>query len=251
MLIDTHCHLYLKGLDSDLPGVISRAKEAGVARFICPGIDLETSRTALTLAETNASVYAAAGWHPHDAKDVPTGYLKELEMLLSSQKMVAVGEIGLDYYWDNSPRDTQQMVFREQILLAQSLGLPIIVHNRDASEDVLRILQETNMSEGVAHCYSGDIETALAFIELGFYISFAGNLTFKNSGLSDVAKALPLEKILLETDAPFLSPAPFRGKPNEPARLSHTALKLAEVTGNSLEEIATVIDRNAAILFNL
>ena len=251
MLTDSHCHLYLNGLADDLEAVLERAMENGVMRLICVGIDLTTSLSCLELSESYSGVFAAAGIHPHEAGDVPDNYLHRLEELLRHPKMVAVGEIGLDYYRNRSDPAVQKKIFQAQIELARSLNKPIIFHNRNADRDVISVLKESNAGRGVAHCFSSDLNTAQAFIDLGFYISFAGNLTFKNSSLSEVARALPLESILIETDAPFLSPAPFRGKRNEPARARRVAEALAEIRGRPFEEVAESTNRNTETLFAL
>ncbi|NQV37724.1 MAG: TatD family hydrolase [Candidatus Marinimicrobia bacterium] len=251
MLIDTHCHLYLKDLDTELPEVLHRAEEAGVTRMICPAIGIETAHTALNLANLYENIYAAAGIHPNYTSDLPEDYLDQLKPFFSEKKVVAVGEIGLDYYWDYALPEIQKKRFAEQVELAKSIDLPIIVHNRDADADVIEILKSVGHNRGVAHCFSSDYLTAKAFLDLGFYISFAGNLTFKNTNLRDIAKAIPLEMTLVETDSPFLSPMPFRGKRNEPARTKLIAEELAKVYHTTFEEIAQKTTENARNLFKL
>ena len=249
MLVDTHCHLYFKELEDDLPGVLERASELGVSRFICVGTNLEDSRRSLELAEQYDSIYATAGIHPHDAKDAKEGYLQELETLLSHPKMVACGEMGLDFFRNISEPATQKKVFREQLDLAEKLKKPVIFHNRNADEDIINILSEKRDIKGVSHCFSSTLETANIFITLGFYISFSGNLTFKNSTLPSVAEHLPLDKLLVETDSPFLSPMPHRGKTNEPGRARFVAEKLAEIKGVQLETVVSHTTQNAKDLF--
>jgi TatD DNase family protein len=250
-LIDTHCHLFYDDLKNDLDIVLNRAQELGVNRFICVGTNMEDSRECLGLAERYENIYASIGVHPHDAKDAPKDYLDQIADLITFPKMIALGEIGLDYFRNISEPDIQQNVFREQLALAQRLQKPVIFHNRDADADVLKILSEFPDVTGVAHCFSSDLKTAKTFIDLGFYISFSGNLTYKNSHLPDVAKELPLEKLLVETDSPYLSPVPYRGKPNEPGRTRFVAEKLAEIHGVTLEIIAEKTTTNAESLFSL
>ncbi|MDP6229158.1 MAG: TatD family hydrolase [Candidatus Marinimicrobia bacterium] len=250
-LIDTHCHLFYDDLKNDLDIVLNRANELGVNRFICVGTNMEDSRECLGLAERYENIYASIGVHPHDAKDAPKDYLDQIADLITFPKMIALGEIGLDYFRNISEPDIQQNVFREQLALAQRLQKPVIFHNRDADADVLKILSEFPDVTGVAHCFSSDLKTAKTFIDLGFYISFSGNLTYKNSHLPDVAKELPLEKLLVETDSPYLSPVPYRGKPNEPGRTRFVAEKLAEIHGVTLQIIAEKTTTNAESLFSL
>jgi len=250
-LIDTHCHLFYDDLKNDLDIVLNRAQELGVNRFICVGTNMEDSRECLGLAETYKNIYASVGVHPHDAKDAPEDYLDQIADLITFPKMIALGEIGLDYFRNISEPDIQQNVFREQLALAQLLQKPVIFHNRDADADVLKILSEFPDVTGVAHCFSSDLKTAKTFIDLGFYISFSGNLTYKNSHLPDVAKELSLDKLLVETDSPYLSPVPYRGKPNEPGRTRFVAKKLAEIHGVTLEIIAEKTTTNAESLFSL
>ena len=251
MLTDTHCHLYYDSIKKDIQIVIARAKEQGVNRFICVGTNTINSAESLKIAANFDSVYASAGVHPHDAKDAPGDYLKQIRDLLQFDKMVAVGEMGLDYFRNISPPDVQKKVFREQMELAQQVNKPIIFHNRDADKDVIKILSEFPGVVGVAHCFSSDLKTAKVFLDMGFYISFSGNLTFKNSHLPEIAKEIPLDKVMIETDSPFLSPVPFRGKPNEPGRTRFVAEKLAEIHKVPLEKIAEKTSTNAATLFSL
>lgn len=250
-LIDTHCHLFYKDLKNDLDNVLNRANELGVNRFITVGTNLDDSRECLILADAHENIYASAGVHPHDSKDAPEDYLDQIAELMTSSKMVAVGEMGLDYFRNISDPKIQLNIFREQLALAEQLQKPVIFHNREADEDVIKLLSEFPNIRGVAHCFSSTLDTAKTFVEMGFYISFSGNLTFKNSHLPDVAKELPLEKLLVETDSPYLSPVPFRGRPNEPGRTRFVAEKLAEIHGVSLKIIADKTTENATELFNL
>ncbi len=250
-LIDTHCHLFYDDLKNNLDIVIRGSEELGVNRFICVATNLDDSKECLALAEANKSIYASAGIHPHDAKDAPEDFVDQIYDLMSFDSMVAVGEMGLDYFRNISDPEIQKDVFRTQMGIAQYLKKPVIFHNRDADADVIKILSEFPSVTGVAHCFSSDLKTAEAFIKMGYYISFSGNLTFKNSHLPDVAKELPLDKLLVETDSPYLSPVPYRGKPNEPSRTRFVAEKLAEIHGVSLELIAEKTTENATDLFNL
>ena len=251
MLTDTHCHLFYDDLKSNLSEVIERAKKMGVNRFICVATNLEDAEESRSLSKAYTNIFASAGIHPHDAKDAPDNYVERLYELLDHDKMVAVGEIGLDYFRNISDRKTQLNVFRKQMAIAQDLGLPVIFHNREADADVVNILSDFPNVIGVAHCFSSNIGIAKKFIDLGYYISFSGNLTFKNSHLPDVASQLPLERLLVETDCPYLSPVPHRGKPNEPSRVKFVAEKLAQIHGVSLEEIGKVTSSNATKLFGL
>jgi TatD DNase family protein len=251
MLTDTHCHLFYDDLKSNLSEVIERAKKMGVNRFICVATNLEDAEESRSLSKAYTNIFASAGIHPHDAKDAPDNYVERLYELLDHDKMVAVGEVGLDYFRDLSDRKTQLNVFRKQMAIAQDLGLPVIFHNREADADVVNILSDFPNVIGVAHCFSSNIGTAKKFIDLGYYISFSGNLTFKNSHLPDVASQLPLERLLVETDCPYLSPVPHRGKPNEPSRVKFVAEKLAEIHEVSLEEIGNITSSNATKLFGL
>ena len=249
MLTDTHCHLFYKDLKNDIIEVLNRAKKLGVSRFICVGTNIQESKESLELANIHEKIYASAGVHPHDAKDTKNNYLDQICDLLKSNKMIAVGEMGLDYYRNISAPDTQKRIFYEQMELAQSMAKPVILHNRDADTDMLKILSDFENVIGVAHCFSSNLETAKALIDKGYYISFSGNLTFKNSHLPEVAKELPLDRILVETDCPYLSPVPYRGEPNEPGRTRFVAEKLAEIHNVSFEFIAEKTSENATELF--
>ena len=251
MIIDTHCHLYFEELNKDLDGVLSRANELGVNTFICVGTNLSDSYDSLILAQKYKSIYATAGIHPHDSKDAAEDDLQELRKLLDNEKIVAVGEMGLDYFRNISNPDIQKIVFKDQLKLAEEINKPIVFHNREADEDIINILSDFPNVIGVAHCFSSSYETAIKLIEMGFYISFSGNLTFKNSHLPEVAKKLPLDRLLVETDSPFLSPVPFRGKTNEPGRTRYVVEKLAEIFDSDIDQIASITTANAKNLFNL
>ena len=251
MLIDTHCHLFYDDLKNDLPGVLDRAHDLGVNRFICVATNMEDAKECLLMGESHENIFASAGVHPHDAKDAPEDFVDQIYDLMTFDSMVAVGEMGLDYFRNISDPEIQKNVFRIQMSIAQSLKKPVIFHNRDADDDVIKILKEFPDVRGVAHCFSSNLETAKAFMELGYFISFSGNLTFKNSHLPEVAKDLPLDRILVETDSPYLSPVPHRGKPNEPGRTRFVAEKLAEIHDVPLKVIAEKTTANAMVLFGL
>lgn len=256
MLIDTHCHLTMSEFEADRPNVILRATEAGVSHLITIGTDIEDSRQAITIAEKHDFIYAAVGIHPHDVKDITDidNISETIKKLASNKKVVALGETGLDYHYMHSPAKLQQEHFRLEINVAKSMGLPVIVHSREAKEDTLQILKEENVrtTGGVLHCFSGDMEMAEKAMEMGLYISFSGVITFKNArNILDIVKAVPLDRILIETDAPFLTPAPYRGKRNEPAYVKLVAEKIAEVKGISLEELGRAVMSNASGLFKI
>jgi len=251
MLIDSHCHLYLGSWKDDLSSVISNSKDNDVDYFICPGIDIETSTTSIEIAAQHDAVFAAAGIHPHDAKDAPVDYIDNLKVLSNNDKVVAIGEIGLDFYRNISDPTIQFDVFRKQLELAQDINLPVIIHNRNADEEIIRTLKDFQPVNGVAHCFSSDIKTANKFLEMGLYISFAGNLTYKNSNLPEVVKEIPLNKILIETDSPYLTPVPFRGKENDPSRVRLVAEKIAEIKNIRFDKVADATSKNTKTLFNL
>ena len=251
MLIDTHCHLFYDDLKNDLPGVLDRAHDLGVNRFICVATNMEDAKECLLMGESHENIFASAGVHPHDAKDAPEDFVNQIYDIMTFDSMVAVGEMGLDYFRNISNPEIQKNVFRAQMGIAQSLKKPVIFHNRDADDDVIKILKEFPDVRGVAHCFSSNLETAKTFMELGYFISFSGNLTFKNSHLPEVAKDLPLDRILVETDSPYLSPVPHRGKPNEPGRTRFVAEKLAEIHDVPLKVIAEKTTTNAMDLFGL
>jgi TatD DNase family protein len=230
---------------------LSQAEEQGVTQFICVGTNLGDSRECLILSETDIRIFGSAGIHPHDAKDAPIDYIDQITNLMSFDRMGACGEMGLDFFRNHSTPKEQKRIFIEQIELANYLEKPIIFHNRDADKDTIRVLTKYGNGNGVAHCFSSDLKTAEAFLELGYYISFSGNLTFKNSHLPSVAGQVPLERILVETDSPYLSPMPFRGKPNVPGRTRFVAERLALIHETSIEDIAEKTSNNARNLFKL
>jgi TatD DNase family protein len=258
MLIDTHTHLDDARYNDDREAIITRARDAGVEAFVTIGCDLTTSQAAVALAEQYPFVYASIGVHPHEVKHILDSWYGEFRRLAQRQKVVAYGEIGLDYHYNHSPPREQRQRFREQIQLARELNLPVIIHTREAQEDTITILKEENASEvgGVFHCFSGDAWLAKDALDLGFYLSFSGILTFHNATmLREIAKTAPLDRLLIETDCPYLTPLPHRGKRNEPAYVSFVAQKLAEIhadaPGMSVETIGRITTQNAKRLFKI
>lgn len=253
MLIETHAHLYFDKFDQDRDEVITNAFEANVQKIINIAVDLESSQQCIELAERYEGLFATVGIHPNDSTTLDNGSLAELKELSSHQKVVAIGEIGLDFYWEKCPVEIQEKAFREQIRLAKEVGLPIVIHNREAGPQIIEVLKSegTDGLNGVFHCFSGDKQIAEEVLDLGFHISFTGNLTFKKSQLPEVAEVVPLEKLLLETDCPFLSPEPKRGRRNEPAHVVYIAQKLAEIKKVTFEEITEITTLNANRLFGL
>ncbi|MCR8645880.1 TatD family hydrolase [Paenibacillus sp. N1-5-1-14] len=252
MLTDTHTHMDASAFEEDRDEAIQRAWDAGVTRIVNIGFNRETIPTTMALAEKYDFVYAAVGWHPQDAKDMLPEDLEWIEELCKHPKVVAIGEIGLDYYWDTSPKDVQDRVFREQIRLARRIGKPIIIHNRDAHQDTLKILKEENAAEvgGIMHSFSGSWETAKECLDMNFYLSFGGPITFKNAKQpKEIVAQVPLDRLLIETDAPYLTPHPFRGKRNETGYVRLVAETAAEIRGLSLEELAQITTDNANRLF--
>ena len=265
-LVDSHCHIDGEAFDGDRDEVVRRARDAGVGAMLNVGTGDPHSddlRRAVAVAEQYESVFASVGVHPHDAKLYDDRAEEHLIELARSEKTIAWGEIGLDYYYEHSPRDVQREVFRRQIRKARELDLPIIVHSRDANEDTVEILRDEygiqalnggrpDPSVGIMHCFGGTPEMARELLPLGFLISFAGNVTFKKAeDLRAAAKAVPLDRLLVETDCPFLTPVPFRGKRNEPSYVVHTARFLAELYGVEFETLARLTTKNFLDFFNL
>ncbi|WP_077623885.1 TatD family hydrolase [Sediminibacillus massiliensis] len=254
MLFDTHVHLNISQFNEDREEVIGRAKQAGVEYMVVVGFDRQTIPDAIKLAEENPNIYAAVGWHPVDAFDMEESDLKWIEELASHPKVVAIGEMGLDYHWDKSPKEVQKEVFRKQIALAKRVNLPIIIHNREATEDIIQILQEENAAEvgGIMHCFNDSAEYVQACLDMNFYISLGGPVTFKNATLpKEVAKVVPMDRLLVETDCPFLAPHPNRGKRNEPAYVKLVAEKIAELREVSFEEVSQATTENALHFFGI
>ena len=251
MLIDSHAHIQLDKFDADRGAVLERAQEAGVHAIMVIGFDLETSRGAIALAEKYNQVYATIGMHPHDAKDLHDETMHIFRDLAAHPKVLALGEMGLDYYRNLSPRPIQKAAFERQLDLAEELDLPIVIHNREAYHDLLPILQgRGGRVRGVMHCFSGDVEIMHQSLALGFYIGIGGPVTYRKSdALQEVAQKVPADALLVETDCPWLAPQFRRGKRNEPAYVRATAEKIAELRGISLEEIGEITTQNFEGLF--
>lgn len=269
-MIDTHAHLTSAQFDTDRNDVIRRALDAGVQYIVNPATDLDDSKRAIELAELHANIYACVGFHPHDANKANDRSLAEIEELSKHPKVVAIGEIGLDFHYDFSPHDVQEQVFAAQIRIAQRRNLPIVIHTRESTEKTVRIVEEAIASgpawrrntatshsrypapRGVFHCFSGDVATAWKVINMGFYVSFPGVVTFKNSGhAADVASKVSLEHFLLETDSPYLAPVPHRGKRNEPQNIPLIAEKIAQLQRLGVEDVARATDYGAHRLFGI
>lgn len=255
MLIDSHAHIDDEKFNEDREAVIENARAAGIEIIINPGADEASSARAVAMSEAYPMIYAAVGIHPHDAKDYDS---KKHDQMLrdwaKKDKVVAIGEIGLDYHYDFSPREVQQAVFIEQLVIAKEVGLPIIIHNRESMEDMQRILKAHFAPEngGVMHSYSGSVEMAKIFLDMGFCLSISGPLTFKNARkLPEVVAMMPLDRLLIETDSPYLTPTPHRGKRNEPAYVRFVAAEIARIRRISLEEVAAITTDNAKRLFRI
>ena len=228
-MIDTHCHINDNKYDTDLKEVISRAVESGVQKMICVGTDLKTSDKAFELANQYNEVYATVGYHPHESKDAQKGYLYEFEEMSKNPKVVAIGESGLDYHYNISPKNIQKKIFREQIELSQDIRLPIIMHNRNSKDDLLSTIELTNLDYGVVHCFSENWDFAEKLLSKNLKISFTGMVTFVNNPINEVLKKINLEDFFLETDSPYLAPIPHRGKRNEPSLIKLIAKHIADV----------------------
>ncbi|WP_404430138.1 TatD family hydrolase [Sutcliffiella horikoshii] len=254
MLFDTHVHLNADQYEEDLQEVIDRAQAEKVTNMVVVGFDRKTIKRAMELVEKYDFLYAAVGWHPVDAIDMTEEDLAWIEDLASHEKVVAIGEMGLDYHWDKSPKEIQKEVFRKQIQLAKKVKLPIVIHNRDATADVVQILKEEDAKEvgGIMHCFTGSLEVAKECMEMNFYISFGGPVTFKNAKKpKEVVKEIPMEKLLIETDCPYLTPHPYRGKRNEPGYVRLVAEQIAELKELTIEEVAEKTTANAKKLFGI
>ena len=255
-LIDSHAHIQGSEYVDEVEAVLKRAQAAGVQRVVVVGGagDLSSNRAAIALAEAYADVYATVGMHPHDAKSVGEDELSSLERLTANRKVVAVGETGLDYYYNHSPHEVQREIFARFIQMARNTGLPIVVHERDAHRDVVGLLRSEGGGQirGVIHCFTGDYEAARTYLDLGFYLSFAGIITFRNAeALREVVQRVPLERMFVETDSPYLTPAPHRGKRNEPAYVRFVAETIARIKDISLGEVADTTTRNVRNLFKV
>lgn len=255
-LVDSHAHIQGHEYSGETEAVLQRAREAGVERIIVVGGagELSSNNAAIALAESNPNLYATVGMHPHDAKDVRPEELAQLKNLTSHPKVVAVGETGLDYYYNHSPHDVQRKVFTQFIHMAREAELPIVVHEREAARQAAEILRREGANDirGVIHCFTGDYDAARQYLDLGFFLSFTGIITFKNAApLRDVVRRVPLERLLVETDSPYLTPVPFRGKRNEPAFVRYVAETVANVKEIFLEDVAQVTTRNVKNLFGI
>ena len=253
LIFDTHAHYDDEAFDADREELLAAMPDAGVGLIVDPGCDLESSRKAISIAERFPHVYAAVGWHPENCAPFVPEDIETLRTLARHEKVVAIGEIGLDYYWaENPPRGFQQDVFRRQLALAVELDLPVIVHDREAHADSLAIVREFPAVRGVFHCFSGSVEMARELWKLGWYVGFDGPLTYKNARKTvEVAAEAPPERILIETDSPYLSPVPKRGERNDSRKLSYVAEKLAEIRGVTLQEIIDLTAENGRRLFGI
>ncbi len=252
MLIDSHAHLEMKEFDCDREEVIKRAKQAGIDFIVTIGTNLELSKKAVALAYKYENIYATIGIHPHDVVNADNKTFDNLRELARRKKVVAYGEIGLDFFRNISPPEKQLDMFGRQLELANELKLPVIIHDREAHEQTLKMVRASGIHRGVFHCFSGDYDMAQKCIDLGFYISVPGVVTFdKAKNIRDVAQRVPLSSLFLETDAPFLAPVPHRGKRNEPSFIIHTAKKVAELKGVSLGEVVQATTKNAKSLFHI
>ena len=251
MLTDTHAHLTMPEYQ-DISEVLDRARSAEIDFIIDVAYDLESSGKSIALAKAHDFIYSAVGIHPHDAKTVDDGMIKEVKKLLQKPKVIAVGESGLDYHYKLSSREDQKKLFAQLVRIAKEFKLPLIVHGRESYEDIIEILKAEGKSKGVFHSFSGNIEQANWAIKNGFYVAFAGMLTFKKAmNIVEIATAVPIEHILLETDCPYLTPEPFRGKRNEPAYIKYVAEKLAKIKGSTVEEVGRITTQNAKTLFKI
>ncbi len=247
---DTHCHLNHPDLQSELDAVWFRAQQAGVQRALVVGYDLPSSERAVNLAENKPALFACVGVHPHDAHSATNETLAQIESLAKHPKVMAIGEIGLDFYRDLSPRSAQYEAFRAQMQLAQTLNLPVVIHCREAYDEVLSILSEFPKVKGVLHCFSGTAEHAERGLALGYYLGIGGVVTFKSAeSLRQIVRTMPQDRLLLETDAPYLAPHPYRGKRNEPAYIPLIARQVAELWGISLDALSKLTESNAEALF--
>ena len=254
MLIDTHAHLFLPNFENDIDEIIKRAHQNGIDYIIIPATDIKTSHQVLELCDKYDFIFGAVGVHPHDTKDWNPSLLTEIKELSRHKKIVAIGEIGLDYYYDFSPKEKQIEAFKSQIDLAVELNLPVIIHNRDSDEDMLKIIKEYCGSglKAQFHCYSSPLEYAKEYIRMGHFVSFTGNITFKKADeLRDTLSKISLEHVMIETDSPFMTPVPHRGKRNEPAYVKLVAEKVAEVHNLSIEDIARFTSYNVFRMFGI
>jgi len=252
-MIDSHCHLYIDSSPQKQDELVKEAVDNGIDTIICIGIDAETSRQSIELADKYEAVFATVGLHPHDAKKFSDRLLNELRSLAAHSKVVAIGECGLDYYRNLSPKEMQMKAFRAQLELSIEINKPVVIHTRESLEDAITTVSnyKSKLSEGAFHCFPGNAADAGRVFDLGFHVSFGGVITFKNSEMSKVAGIVDLDGVILETDAPYLTPEPFRGKQNRPAYVKFVYEKLAAIRNCSFNEIEKTIDRNCRKLFRL
>ncbi len=250
-IFDTHAHYDDSRFDDDRDELLSSLPSKGVSHIVNCGCDLKSSKTTLTLAKKYGFIYAAIGVHAHEAEEATEEDLQEIEKLYENKRVVAVGEIGLDYHYDFSPRERQLEVFERQLILANRLGLPVIVHDREAHEDTMNLLKK-HKPQGVVHCFSGSAEMAKEIVKLGMYIGLGGAVTFKNAKKPvEVAEYLPLDRLLLETDAPYMTPVPFRGQRCDSAHIAYTAEKIAEIKKIDVQELIDICNENSKRLFGI
>ncbi len=252
-MIDTHAHLDTEAFDQDREEVIRRAMDSGLEAIIIPGIEPKDFERVILLAQKHKNIYCGLGVHPHNATDYNEDIAQNIREIAKDSNVKAIGEIGLDYYYDFTPKDVQISAFKSQLALAKELNLPVIIHNRESDEDLISTLKDLQDGslKGVLHCFSSDVNVLKQALDLGFMVSFTGNITFKKSTLDEVVRAAPLDKIMIETDSPYMSPVPFRGKRNEPEKVKYVAGKIAEIKSISTEEVISMTTNNAKHLFNL
>ena len=250
MFVDSHCHLSSDDYE-DIDGVIKNAKEENVKYLIVSGYDVKHNKEVLEIANNYDNIYLTIGFHPSEANIITDSDIENLkELIKNNKRVIGIGEIGLDYHWEKDNKEKQKELFKKQIELAKELNLPIVVHSRDAFQDTYDILKETN-HRGVIHCFSGNIENAKMYASLGYCFGIGGVLTFKNTNLRETVKEMPIDRILLETDSPYLAPTPYRGEQNEPKYIPIIAEELAKVYDKTIEEIATITTRNVCDIFNI
>ena len=248
-MIDTHCHINDEKYKHDIDIIVQKAIDSGVKKMICVGVDLETSENAILISNKYEQVYATVGYHPHESKDAPQRYIYELEDMAKNSKVVAIGETGLDYYYNISPKSIQKNIFNEQIELSKDLNIPIIMHNRNSDKDLLSIIESSKLDYGVVHCFSSDWDMAEKLLKLDIKLSFTGMVTFIKDPIEEVLKKIKLDDFFLETDSPYLAPNPHRGKRNEPAMVNLIAQKIAQIKNVPLETIVESTTKNALSFF--
>lgn len=252
MLFDTHTHLDDEKFDTDRDELIGSLKNEGISLLVNVGADMKSSEKSIALAQKYDFIYASVGVHPSDTKDLTDKDIATLEKMAQHEKVVAIGEIGLDYYWDEPEREIQKEWFLKQLLLSKKLNMPYIIHDRDAHADTLEIIKKVGHTNGVMHCFSGSVEMAKEVISLGMYVSLSGTVTFKNAKKAqEVASVVPLDRLLIETDSPYLTPEPFRGKRNNSANVKYTAQKIADLRGIKFEDLAKITLENGKRFYNI